>query len=138
MSSSERKPSPSSSQSTTTPVAMPGPSVELDLSSEIELLHGDETWQAGISRKNLARYPGFRINLIAMKANSRIDEHENAGRISVHTVRGHIRMQALGKVFDLPAGHVLVLDRAVRHNVEALEESAFLLTVARPESESSR
>jgi len=47
---------------------------------------------------------------------------------------GHIRMCALGKVFDLPKGRVLVLDRAVRRDVEALEESAFLLTVSHLEN----
>jgi quercetin dioxygenase-like cupin family protein len=32
--------------------------------------------------------------------------------------------------FDLPAGHLLALDAAVPHDVEALEDSAFLLTIA--------
>lgn len=121
-----------------TTIVMPGPSVELNLFQEIEQLHRDEAWQTGISRKSLVRYPDFSITLIAMKGNTRIEEHDNPGRISVQTVRGLIRMHALDKVFDLPQGRVLVLDRAIRHDVEALEESAFLLTVARPESEPSR
>jgi hypothetical protein len=47
----------------------------------------------------------------------------------------HIRMHADGKLFDLPQGKILVLDRAITHDVEAIEESAFLLTVAYPPSE---
>jgi hypothetical protein len=43
-------------------------------------------------------------------------------------------MHADGKLFDLPQGKILVLDR-VTHDVEAIEESAFLLTVAYPPSE---
>ncbi len=70
-----------------------------------------------------------------MKANTRIPEHHNPGRISVQTIFGYIRMQADGKLFDLPQGKMLVLDRAVTHDVEALEESAFLLTVAYPAGE---
>ncbi len=69
-----------------------------------------------------------------MKARSRIEEHQNAGRVSVHTVAGHIRMNAGGKSFDLPQGSVLALDRAVRHDVEALEDSAFLLTAVPPQT----
>jgi mannose-6-phosphate isomerase-like protein (cupin superfamily) len=33
---------------------------------------------------------------------------------------GHIQMHAAGNIFDLPTGRVLVLDRAVSHDVEAL------------------
>jgi hypothetical protein len=37
------------------------------------------------------------------------------------------------KVIDLPAGHMLALERGLPHDVEALEDSAFLLTIAWPE-----
>ncbi len=38
-----------------------------------------------------------------------------------------------GKEFDLPASHVLVLDREMPHGVVAIEYSTFLLTIASPE-----
>jgi hypothetical protein len=41
-------------------------------------------------------------------------------------------MHALDREFDLPQGRLLVLDRGVQHDVEALQDSAFLLTVAWP------
>jgi flagellar motor switch/type III secretory pathway protein FliN len=34
-------------------------------------------------------------------------------------------MHAAGNIFDLPTGRVLVLDRAVSHDVEALADGAF-------------
>jgi hypothetical protein len=37
------------------------------------------------------------------------------------------------ETIDLPVGHVLALDRNVHHDVEALVDSAFLLTIAWPE-----
>ena len=55
-----------------------------------------------------------------------------AGRISVQCVAGHMRMHVGGQAFDLPAGHLLALDRALSHDVEALEDSAFLLTISWP------
>lgn len=70
-----------------------------------------------------------------MKANTHIPEHHNPGRICVQTVFRNIRMHADGKLFDLPQGKILVLDRAITHDVEAIEESALLLTVAYPPSE---
>jgi len=67
-----------------------------------------------------------------MKAKTRIEEHHADGRISVQTIAGLIRMRVTGKDFDLPVGHLLALDHEVRHDVEALEDSAFLLTISRP------
>lgn len=119
------------------PIPMPGHSAHLNLEREIEELHHSPEWENGIARKVLIRYPDFQITLRLMKGNTRIPEHHNPGRICVQTVRGHIQMHALGKVFDLPQGAMLVLDRAVRHDVEAREESAFLLTVAYPPESSS-
>jgi len=46
-------------------------------------------------------------------------------------------MHAGDRTFDLVKGKVLVLDHAVPHDVEALADSAFLLTVAQPEGISS-
>lgn len=116
-------------------IAMPSPATELDLLSEIQQLHKEEAWQKGTASKVLARYSDLRISLVAIKGDTSIGEHQNAGRVSIQTVTGHLRMHALGKVFDLPMGHVVVLDRAVKHSVDAMRDSAFLLTVTLPEQE---
>jgi quercetin dioxygenase-like cupin family protein len=117
------------------PIIMPARSTEFNLGEELEALRQSEEWETGIARKVLVRYPDFQITLRRMKASSRIPQHHNPGRICVQTVLGHIRMHADGKLFDLPQGKMLVLDRAITHDVEAIEESAFLLTVAYPESD---
>ena len=56
-----------------------------------------------------------------------------AGRISVQAIAGHIQIHIEGIVLDLPPGHLLALERGIAHDVEALEDSAFLLTIAWPE-----
>jgi quercetin dioxygenase-like cupin family protein len=38
-------------------------------------------------------------------------------------------MHVEGKVFDLAAGKVLALERAIAHDVEAIEDSALLLNI---------
>ncbi len=110
-----------------------GSSTEVDLFRELEELRNSPDWSSGIARKVLIRYPDFQITLRRMKSNTRIPDHHNPGRICVQTIFGHIRMHAENKLFDLPQGKILVLDRAVIHDVEALQESAFLLTVASAE-----
>ncbi len=112
----------------------PDRAASLDLNAEIMALRNGSEWKNGVARKELLRYPDFQITLRLMRAQARIAEHYNPGRVSVHTLFGHIRMRADGKVFDLPQGRVLVMDRCVMHDVEALMESAFLLTVSDPVS----
>ncbi len=114
------------------PDATAGPSLEFELAAEIEKLRGEPAYETGRNAKTMVKYEDFRIVLTAIKAGTRIQEHHSAGRISVQTVAGHIRMRALGREFDLPQGRLLVLDRGVQHDVEALQDSAFLLTVAWP------
>lgn len=111
-----------------------GPLLQFDLASELDQLHRDESWlhPAGRSSKTLVKYPDLRIVLIAMKANTRMHEHTAAGRISVHSLNGHIRLQLPERVVDLPAGYLLALDQCVPHDVEATEDSAFLLTLSWP------
>ena len=117
------------------PEATEGPSLTFDLAEQIRQLRQEHYWQSGRNSKTIVKYPDFRIVLTAIQAKTTIHEHHSAGRISVQTVEGHIRMHADGKEFDLPAGRLLVLDRAMPHDVVAIEDSAFLLTVAWPEGE---
>jgi quercetin dioxygenase-like cupin family protein len=117
-----------------TPIVLPSRSAEFDFAKELEELRTSPEWESGIARKMLIGYPDLQVTLRRMKAGKRIPEHYNSGRICVQTVVGHIRMHADGKLFDIPQGKMLVLDRAVTHDVEAVEESAFLLTVAYPEN----
>jgi len=116
-------------QRTAEPTA--GVFLEFDLNAQVEQLKCEPAWQNGRNAKTMVKYPDFTIVLMLMKAKTRIEEHHADGRISVQTIAGHIRMHVAGKDFDLPVGHLLALDYEVRHNVEALEDSAFLLTITR-------
>jgi quercetin dioxygenase-like cupin family protein len=68
-----------------------------------------------------------------MKSRAKFPEHKSARRISVQVLKGHIQMHVLGSLVDLPAGNLLALDRGVLHDVEALDDSAFVLTIASSE-----
>ncbi|MGA7625165.1 MAG: hypothetical protein WCA91_16465 [Candidatus Acidiferrales bacterium] len=59
-----------------------------------------------------------------------MSEHKADATISVQTLVGHIRLRLPARTADLPMGQMLVLDQGVRHDVEALEDSAFLLTMS--------
>jgi quercetin dioxygenase-like cupin family protein len=111
---------------------MAAPYLEFDIAGELEQLHREVGWRSGQNAKTLVKYDGLRIVLVALKARSRIPEHHTEGQISIQTVVGHIQVRAQGRTFELRAGGVLALDQGLSHDVEAVEESAFLLTIARP------
>jgi quercetin dioxygenase-like cupin family protein len=106
--------------------------LEFDLAAELEQLHSEPDWSSGQNAKTLVKFDDFRIVLTALRAGGRIPGHHTAGRISIQTVRGRIQVRAEGRTFDLPAGRLVTLDRDVPHELEALEDSALLLTIAWP------
>lgn len=111
---------------------MAAPFLEFDLKRELEQLRSEPGWGTGQNARTLVKYDDFRVVLTALKARARLPGHQTDGRISIQTVVGHIQVRAQGRTFDLPAGSLLALDQGIPHDVEALEESAFLLTIAWP------
>ncbi len=117
---------------------MAGAYLEFDLMRELEQLHREPGWSSGQNAKTLVKYDDFRVVLTALKARARLPGHQTEGRISIQTVAGHIQVRAEGRTFDLPTGRLLALDQGLPHDVEALEDSAFLLTIAWPGRDETR
>ncbi len=113
------------------PQRLAAPVLAFDLAHEVARLHEQAVWQQGDrNAKTLVKEPDFRLVLIALRAGARMEEHRAAGRISVQTLAGHLRLHTAGTNVDLPVGRLVSLERDVPHDVEAVEESAFLLTIA--------
>jgi quercetin dioxygenase-like cupin family protein len=110
------------------------PLLQFDLREELRQLRQEDSWkrETGRSSKTLAKYPDFRIILVLMKANTQMNEHRAEGRISLHSLLGKICIHLPDQKINLAVGRLLVLDCGMVHDVEALEESAFLLTVSWP------
>jgi quercetin dioxygenase-like cupin family protein len=111
---------------------MQGVFLEFDLAAEVHRLHQEPPWASGQNARTLIKYDDLRVVLTVLRARERIDEHRNPGRISVQVLSGHVHLRATGRTFSLRAGGLLALDQGVPHEVEALEDSAFLLTIAWP------
>lgn len=123
----------SSSSALRSPGPIESPILSFDLDAEIEKLRAENAWHGGRNSKTLVKYSNFRIVLIALKRQARMEEHKTEGRISIETAAGHVRMKVQDRMFDLPKGHILALERGIPHDLEALEDSAILLTFAWPE-----
>jgi quercetin dioxygenase-like cupin family protein len=108
---------------------------QFDLLKEIADSEQHRPWQAGHNAKTLFKKHDFRVVLMTMDAAAHIKEHHADGTISVHVLKGHIRLTVQGKPHDLRAGNLFTLAASIRHQVEAVEESAFLLTISWPSAE---
>src|SRR5579864_412939 len=108
------------------------PLLQIDLDQELQQLRREDSRQreTGRSSKTLAKYPDFRIVLILMKSGTEMRQHRAEGRISIQQLKGQVRIHLANREVTLSTGHLLVLDCGVLHDVEALEESALLLTIS--------
>ena len=106
--------------------------IQCDLLEEIQNLHKQDAWLHGTgpSSTTLVKHPDLRIVLLTMKKKMCMHQHSTAASISVQTLAGHIRLRLPDRTAELPAGQLLALDQCVPHDVEAEEDSAFLLTLS--------
>jgi quercetin dioxygenase-like cupin family protein len=72
----------------------------------------------------------LRQTLIAMINGSVLAEHENPGEATVLVLRGRVRMASGELAWEGSRGDLITVPNA-RHRLEALEDSAVLLTVAK-------
>lgn len=107
------------------------PMLRVDLMTTIHELRHEEAWRLrGHNARTLAKYPDMRVVLVAMGEGSRLQEHRTAARITIQVLVGRIRLHVDGSPVELRFGDLLTLDRGLAHDVEALQESAFLLTLS--------
>lgn len=108
---------------------------QLDLAQE--MLNSEQTkpWQTGHTARTLFKKADFRMVLISMEKGSVLKEHHADGTISVQVLKGSIRFTAQGETHTLQANSMAALGASIKHEVEALEESAFLLTIAWPNAD---
>jgi quercetin dioxygenase-like cupin family protein len=87
----------------------------------------------GHTARTLVREPAMRVVLIVMRAGARIAQHRSQETASIHTLAGHVRIALPDRTLELPTARLLVIAPGLPHDLEALGDSAFLLTLARGE-----
>jgi quercetin dioxygenase-like cupin family protein len=85
----------------------------------------------------LLHAPDLRIVVIVLEAGRTISPHHANVTASIQTISGDIRLQLPDRAVDLTAGHVLVLGAGLPHDVHAVSDSTFLLTLGWPAGDGS-
>ena len=73
----------------------------------------------------------LRQTLIALTEGHGLDEHESPGEATLHVIEGRVRLSNNEASWEGSPGDHLVIPRT-RHRLDALADSAVLLTVVKP------
>jgi quercetin dioxygenase-like cupin family protein len=85
--------------------------------------------EAGHRQQCLYKNGRTSISLFLFDRLTRLAAHRTRGVVTIHVLKGHLRVNADGESNDLPAGRLLVLASGILHDVVAQEESEMLLAV---------
>ena len=102
----------------------------LDLRSVTEEMQGDAAYlRGGHTARTLLRAEDLRVVVVTMKEGSSIAEHRAEHSATIHVVAGSVCVRFRDRKVDLRAGQVVVLEQKVRHAVDAIADSCFVLTL---------
>lgn len=114
-----------------------GPELEarllsFDLEAELVRLRGQASYEnRGPTGATLVKEPDLRIVLMAVRSGGGLREHSASGPISIQVLEGSLRVRLRDRTVELAHGQLLAIESDIRHDVEALSDSAFLLTIGR-------
>jgi quercetin dioxygenase-like cupin family protein len=110
--------------------AIEAPVLSFDLQVELEHVWQQPGYQNGeLAGRTLVKQAGLRIMLMALRSGGRMQAHHASGPISIQVIEGRLRVRVSDDRVELVAGHLLALEAGIQHDVEAIEDGVFLLTI---------
>ncbi|MCG3181820.1 MAG: hypothetical protein BIFFINMI_04255 [Phycisphaerae bacterium] len=104
--------------------------IEIDLNAKVARLRSEpHTGEAGHRQETLYKDGSLTIALFLFERFTSLREHRVAGIVTMHVLRGRLKITAEDQIRELRAGQMLVLSPGLRHAVAAEEESEMLVTV---------
>jgi quercetin dioxygenase-like cupin family protein len=109
-----------------------GPAITFAIAEEINLLRQGPEWVS--SKRNsvtVVKTSNLSVVLTAIKKGATVCGHEVDGPVTVQVLSGAIQFRVLGESRSLAAGTVIALDKGIPHDIQALQDSELLLTIAK-------
>ena len=91
----------------------------------------------GRTARTLVKVGLLRLTLMAIDAGGDLPPHSTDGPVSIHLLDGAVEFEALGTVYPLVPGDVLVFAPNVEHSARSAAGARFLLTVVHQPSAGS-
>jgi quercetin dioxygenase-like cupin family protein len=104
----------------------------VDLQREIEKIPEIQGNATDRHTKVLVKVDDFKLVMISLNKGAHIHEHKAPGRILVQTLKGHIQFKLPTETLEMPKGSLITVEPHVPHDVTALENSVFLLSIFTP------
>jgi len=102
----------------------------IDFRHEIDRLESSEFWKTeDRTAKTLVKEGNFSVVLTLMKTGAVLKEHQAEGNVSIQVLHGRIRLNLDQDTLELNEGEMMILNPGVRHSVEALDETAFVMNI---------
>lgn len=109
-----------------------GPAVTFSIADELKRLREEPEWISGTRNSvTVVKTANLSVVLTAVKKDATLCGHEVDGPITLQVLSGEIEFGVAGEPRTLQGGTVIALDNAVPHDIKALEDSEFLLTIVR-------
>ena len=109
---------------------MDAPLVSMDIPEFIKQLKSEATWEnSDRNAITVFKTNGMRIVLIALHEDAILKKHTADGIISVQVLEGEIIFSTDGQSVLIKKGQMIALHKELPHNVKAIKESVFLLTL---------
>lgn len=107
------------------------PLIEIDLVGELAALRSTDAYLSAshAATTTIAKQPGIRVVLIALKPGGRMHEHPAGAAITVQGFEGHVMFSVGDRNVALTPGVLITVAASLSHSVVSVDESAFILTI---------
>ena len=110
------------------------PLLTFDVSEMLAEIEHEPAWETGHrNAMTLLKTPSLRLVLVDLHTGAKIVVHGANRPMTVQPVRGQLRFKADDHAVTLFPGQVAAIHPGIRQELEAMDDCAFLLTLARNE-----
>ena len=109
-----------------------GPMITFSIAEEIRRLREEPEWIASTRNSvTVVKTANLSVVLTAIKKDATLCGHEVDGPITLQVISGAMKFDVAGEPLTLKAGTMIALDKAIPHDIQALEDSELLLTIVK-------